>query len=116
MKNKFIIFLFICFLLTAVFYANKIIKQSIATNRVHHYMEQKGFPLNNIKDEEIHYSYSTDRWNLLVIMKDDLNFQYSFDYRFKTNDIQEDLLFLNMNYTKKPAKYNQSLYYEKKEY
>ena len=113
MKNKIIIFLFICFLLVAVFYANKIIKQSIATNRVHHYMEKKGFPLNKIKEEEIHYSYSTDRWNVLIIMKDDLNFQYSFDYRFKTNDIQEDIIFLNMDYIKKPSKYNQKIYYEK---
>ncbi len=45
-------------------------------------MEDKGFPLDLIKKEDIHYSYSTDRWNLSVIMKDDKNYQYNFEYRF----------------------------------
>lgn len=115
MKNKFVIFIFICFLLVAVFYANKILRQSVATNRIHHYMDKNGFPVKLIKEENIHYSYSTDRWNLFVIMKDDLDFQYSFEYRFKTNDIQEDMQNINHNFNENPSKYNQKLYYEKLE-
>ena len=49
MKNKFVIFIFICFLLVAVFYANKILRQSVATNRIHHYMDKNGFPVKLIK-------------------------------------------------------------------
>lgn len=113
MKNKILILLAVVFFFIIYYSINKQVKTKVATNRIHHYMEVKGFPIDLIKKEDIHYSYSTDRWNLSVIMKDDENYQYNFEYRFRTNDIQEGIEFLTDDYMNNPAKYNKNMYEEK---
>ena len=55
MKNKILILLAVVFCIIIYYSINKQVKTKVATNRNHHYMEDKGFPLDLIEKEMISY-------------------------------------------------------------